>query len=716
MIRLNDILDKITDYLPGADLGLVEKAYVFSAKVHKGQTRLSGEPYLVHPLEVAGILCNMKMDIASVITGMLHDTVEDTLVVIEEVEENFGEEIAFLVDGLTKISKIAFSSAEEKQAENFRKMVLAMAKDIRVIFVRLSDRLHNMRTLEFHTPENRKKIARETLDIYAPLANRLGIEWLKNELEDLSLKYQKPEIYVDLESRLLERTKEKEQYIDEVISIISRNLVSFGFKAVIEGRPKHIYSIYRKMKVQGIEFNQVYDLIAFRIILNSVKECYAALGIVHSLWKPVPGRFKDFIAMPKLNMYQSVHSTVIGPYGERIEIQIRTREMHKVAEEGFAAHWKYKEGKKLDKKADEKFAWVRQLVEWQQDLKDPREFLETVKIDLFHDEVYVFTPRGDVKQFPKGSTPVDFAYSIHTDVGHQCVGAKVDGKLVNLKYQLQSGDTVEIVTRNDQNPTEDWLKFVKTSRAKTKIRSYINLKEREKSILIGKEICEREFKKFHLNYSKLVKSSELERTAKEFSFQSLEDLVAAVGFGKISPRQIAGKLLPREELATKISDETELEKARRMISEEAGSGIMIEGVDNVLVHFGKCCRPLPGDEIVGFITRGKGITVHTPDCSNLLGVDPQRKVEARWEVGSKILHSIEVNVICENRPGLLAAICNSFGSMGINISDIEVYTTDDQEAICKFLIQIKDRTQLDKVLASIRKIKMVKSAKRIRSG
>ncbi len=715
MIRLNDIIDKTLSYYPDADPGLIQKAYVFSAKVHKGQTRLSGEPYLIHPLEVAGILCDMKMDTASVATGILHDTVEDTFVTIEEIEEHFGAEIASLVNGLTKISKISFGTAEEKQAENFRKMILAMAKDIRVILIRLADRLHNMKTLEYHTPDNRKKIARETLDIYAPLASRLGIDWIKIELQDLSLKYQNSKAYLDIKKQLALQTKEKEEYISEVNSIISKKLVEYGLKAKIDGRPKHIYSVYRKMKAQKIEFGQIYDLIAFRIILASIKECYEALGIIHTLWKPVPGRFKDFIAMPKLNMYQSLHTTVIGPHGRRVEIQIRTREMHRIAEEGIAAHWKYKEKGDIGNKYDEQFAWIRQLVEWQQDLKNPREFLETVKIDLFPDEVYVFTPRGDVKQFPKGSTPVDFAYSIHTDVGNHCAGAKVAGKIVTLRYQLKSGDTIEIITNSHQRPSRDWLKFVRTSRAKTKIKSQIKTEERENSIIIGREMCEKEFRKRNLNYAKLLKSDELQKVAREFSFQTVEDLIVEVGYGEISPRQIINKMLPPETVAEKTFEENDLTKLKETLGREGRGGVIIDGMTNLLVNFGQCCHPLPGDKIVGFITRGRGVTIHTLNCHNVAGVDPERKVKAKWRK-EESLHPVQVKVVCEDKPGLLAAISNSFASMSINISNVQVKNMNHNKAVCVFLIQVKDLKQLDSVFSSIKKVKMVDSVVRLRKG
>ena len=509
MLRFNDVLERLTSYQPNADIELLKKAYVFSAKVHLGQVRLSGEPYLNHPLEVAGILTQLKLDVASVATGLLHDTVEDTLTTPKEIQENFGEEIAQLVDGLTKISRMSLRSSEEHQAENFRKMILAMVKDIRVILIKLADRLHNMRTLQYQSPEKQMEIAQETLDIYAPLAHRLGIEWLKSELEDLAFQYLHPEIYDEIRRKIAKKEKERARYIDEVKRTLMKKLYENHIEGEVTGRLKQIYSIYLKMKEQNIDFDQVYDITAFRVIVNSIKACYDVLGIIHSIWKPIPGKFKDYIGLPKDNMYQSLHTTVIGPYGERIEIQIRTHEMHKIAEEGIAAHWKYKEGKLVEEAEDKRFTWLRQLLEWQRDLKDNQEFIESLKVDLFPNEVYIFTPKGEVRQFPIGSTPVDFAYSIHSDIGNHCVGAKVNGKIVPLRYELRSGDTIEILTSPNQKPSKDWLKLVKTSRAKTKIRQWFTVEEREKSINLGKDILEKELRKYDLQQTKLIKSGEL---------------------------------------------------------------------------------------------------------------------------------------------------------------------------------------------------------------
>ncbi|MDP3016958.1 MAG: bifunctional (p)ppGpp synthetase/guanosine-3',5'-bis(diphosphate) 3'-pyrophosphohydrolase, partial [Deltaproteobacteria bacterium] len=513
MLRFNDILDRLGSYNPNADTDLLKKAYVFSAKVHLGQVRLSGEPYLTHPLEVTGILTQLQLDAATLATGLLHDTVEDTLATLEEIRENFGNEISQLVDGVTKISRISLRSSEESQAENFRKMILAMVKDIRVVLIKLADRLHNMQTLKYHTPEKQAEIAQETLDIYAPLANRLGIDWIKTELEDLAFKHRYPDIYGEIQRKIVKKERERHRYIDEMKRTLMKKLYESKIEGEVTGRLKQIYSIYLKMKDQNIDFDQVYDITAFRIVVHSIKDCYDVLGIIHSLWKPIPGKFKDYIGLPKENLYQSLHTAAIGPYGERIEIQIRTQEMHRISEEGIAAHWKYKEGKPLDEADDKRFTWLRQLLEWQHDLKDDQEFIESVKVDLFPHEVYIFTPKGEVKEFPTGATPVDFAYSIHSDIGNHCVGAKVNRKIVPLKYEFKSGDTVEILTSPNQKPSKDWLKFVKTPRAKTKIRQWFKSEEREKSIALGKEILDKELRKYDLHQTKLMKSGELAKVA-----------------------------------------------------------------------------------------------------------------------------------------------------------------------------------------------------------
>src|SRR5574341_1325468 len=542
--KVSELVEKIQAYYPTADVELVRQAYDFSAKVHKGQKRLSGEPYLVHPMAVAGIIADLKLDVPSVVGGLLHDTVEDTLTTLDEVKGLFGPEIAALVDGVTKLSRVNFTSHEEKQAENFRKMILAMAKDVRVILIKLADRTHNMRTLGHMPVEKQIATAQETLEIYAPLSNRLGIAWVKDELEDLALKYLHPEIYYQLKRNVAKKKAAREKYINEVISIISKKLEEEGIDAEVTGRPKHFYSIYQKMESQNLLYDQIYDLVAFRILVDAARECYEALGVIHAHWKPVPGRFKDYIALPKPNMYQSLHTTVIGPYGERMEIQIRTHEMHRVAEEGIAAHWRYKEGKDFRFNEIQRFAWLRQLIEWQQNMQDPQEFLHSIKEDLFPEEVYVFTPKGDLLNFPKGCTVTDFAYRIHSEVGHHCSGARVNGQLVPLKYLLRSGDTVEIITTRQQTPSRDWLKLVKTPRAKSKIRNWIKSQQRERSVALGREILEGDLGRYHLDYPTLHRQDKNEAIAKELGMKDEETLLASIGYGKITPRQVLSKLVP----------------------------------------------------------------------------------------------------------------------------------------------------------------------------
>ncbi|MGB7575556.1 MAG: bifunctional (p)ppGpp synthetase/guanosine-3',5'-bis(diphosphate) 3'-pyrophosphohydrolase [Thermodesulfobacteriota bacterium] len=716
MLRFNDVLERLTSYQPNADIELLKKAYVFSAKVHLGQVRLSGEPYLNHPLEVAGILTQLKLDVASVATGLLHDTVEDTLTTPKEIQENFGEEIAQLVDGLTKISRMSLRSSEEHQAENFRKMILAMVKDIRVILIKLADRLHNMRTLQYQSPEKQMEIAQETLDIYAPLAHRLGIEWLKSELEDLAFQYLHPEIYDEIRRKIAKKEKERARYIDEVKRTLMKKLYENHIEGEVTGRLKQIHSIYLKMKEQNIDFDQVYDITAFRVIVNSIKACYDVLGIIHSIWKPIPGKFKDYIGLPKENMYQSLHTTVIGPYGERIEIQIRTHEMHKIAEEGIAAHWKYKEGKLVEEAEDKRFTWLRQLLEWQRDLKDNQEFIESLKVDLFPNEVYIFTPKGEVRQFPIGSTPVDFAYSIHSDIGNHCVGAKVNGKIVPLRYELRSGDTIEILTSPNQKPSKDWLKLVKTSRAKTKIRQWFTVEEREKSITLGKDILEKELRKYDLQQTKLIKSGELAKVANEFSFQGVEDLIAAVGYGKVTANQIIGKILPQEKLE---QQKEELEGGRikhliQKITRAPKDALLIRGIDNVMVRYAGCCNPVPGDKVVGFITRGRGVTIHTADCQNAIDDDPHRKVEVEWDSTKEYSYPARIRIYSEDKKGLLAEISNSLSSNKANIKNARVDTTEDKKAIGTFEVEIRDLNHLNKVIRALEKIKGVHGVERMR--
>ncbi len=715
MIRFGDIIEKIEGYNPDYDEVLLRKAYVFSAKAHQGQIRLSGEPYLIHPLEVAGILAEMQLDEPTIVTGLLHDTIEDTYATYEQIQTLFGQEVANLVEGVTKISKMTFASSEDTQAENFRKMILAMTRDIRVILVKLADRLHNMRTLKFQKPENQQRIAQETLDIYAPIANRLGIEWIKSELEDLSFRYLLPDAYQSLERKIAKSEKERNRYIEFVKGILTEKIREAGIASEISGRPKHLYSIFKKMQSQNIEFSDIYDITAFRVIVDTIPECYEVLGIIHNLWTPIPGKFKDYIALPKSNLYQSLHTTVIGPKGERIEIQIRTHDMHKVAEMGIAAHWKYKEGINLNEKDDRRFSWLRQLFEYQKDLKNNAEFLESIKIDLFPDEVFVFTPAGEVKSFPRGSTPVDFAYSIHSEVGNHCKGAKVNGRIVPLKYELHNGDRVEIITHPQAHPSKDWLKIVKTSRAKTKIRQWIKIQEREQSVQLGKELLEKETRRYSVNFSRLYKNGSLEEAAKSFSLKSADDLLATIGYGKITPRQVIHRVLPPEKLISEKGEEEEkpFKKILSKIRRKEQSPILIRGEENVLVRLAKCCNPLPGDKIVGFITRGRGITVHKADCEKILNTDPQRLIEAKWQMKEPLRHPVKIQTLSADRRGLLAEITKELSNLGADILSANVQTTEDHQAINQFVIAIHDLKHLNKIIRALNHIKGITEVKRI---
>jgi GTP pyrophosphokinase len=714
MLRFNDILERVVSYNPNADVDLLRKAYVFSAKIHLGQVRLSGEPYLIHPIKVAGILTQLRLDVASVATSLLHDTVEDTLATLEEIRENFGDEIAQMVDGLTKISRMPIRSSEENQAENFRKMILAMVKDIRVILIKLADRLHNMRTLKYHSPEKQVEIAQETLDIYAPLAHRLGIDWIRLELEDLAFRHLRPDLYEEIQKKIARREKERSSYIDEVKRTLMKKFYENHIQGEVSGRIKQIYSIYRKMRDQNLDLDEVYDITAFRVVVTTIKECYDVLGVIHSVWKPIPGKFKDYIGLPKENMYQSLHTTVIGPHGQRIEIQIRTLDMHKVAEEGIAAHWKYKEGK-LEEADDKRFTWLRQLLEWQRDLKDDVEFIESVKVDLFPNEVYVFTPKGTVKQFPFGATPVDFAYSIHSDVGNHCVGARINGKIVPLRYELRSGDTVEIITSPKQKPSKDWLKNVKTSRAKTKIRQWFAAEEREKSIVLGKEILEKDLRKYGLQMAKLVKSGDLAKAAGEFSFHAVDDLIAAIGYGRITANQIIGKIVPQDTLEQKEElKEGVLKSLIQKVTRRPKDALLIKGIDNVLVRYAGCCNPLPGDRVVGYITRGRGVTIHTADCQNAIDEDPNRKVDVEWDSTKEYNYPVRIRVDCQDKKGLLAEISNSISSQEANITNARVDTTGEKRAVCTFEMEIQNLNHLKKVIKALEKVKGVNRVERIR--
>ncbi len=710
-MRFGEIQDMVKAYYPDADLDLIRGAYVYSAQVHQGQTRMSGEPYLSHPVAVAGILAQMKLDEASVATGLLHDTVEDTLATTEELERFFGAEIAALVDGVTKISKLPFQSKEERQAESFRKMILAMSRDIRVLLVKLADRLHNMRTLQHMPRESQIRISRETMEIYAPLAARLGIYWLRTDLEELAFRHLEPERFAYILKRLEDSLQEREAYVNTVLTIVRERLEKEGIKAILKGRNKDIYSIHRKMLNQRLEFDQLHDLTAFRIILDSVSDCYTVLGLIHSVWKPVPGRFKDYLAMPKSNGYQSLHTTVIGPEGHRIEIQIRTHEMDLIAEEGIAAHWSYKEGKSVDDEDAKVVNWLRQMMEWQQELEDPREFLENVRVDLYPDEVYVFSPKGDLKEFPKGSTPLDFAYSIHTEVGHSCVGARVNGKMVSLKYELVTGDTVEIVTSVHQRPSKDWLKHVKTGRARTKIRHYIMAQEKEKAIEMGRDSVERELKKWRLDVSRLEKDGELLRIAQEFNFRTETELYASIGYGRQSAKVLVTRLIPlHEREKVKIEHFEEKQHKAPVISK---SGVRVQGLSDVMVHFAKCCNPLPGDPIRGFVTRGRGVTIHKSDCANLDETDDKRIVDASWDEKQAHDRMVKLVVHSLNRPGMLATISSVFTSNDSDIIQANVNVINDREAKGFFLVKVRDVEHLNRIMHSLQRVKGIENVERL---
>jgi GTP pyrophosphokinase len=715
MARIEDICETLQRNFPDADVALLQKAYVYSAKVHQGQLRLSGEPYLTHPLAVADVLADMRLDEVTVAAGLLHDTVEDTLASEEEIREQFGPEIAQLVAGLTKLARIEFQSREEQQAENFRKMLLAMSKDIRVILIKLADRLHNMRTLEHMEEDARRRVSQETLDIYAPLAHRLGIYWMKQELEERAFRELQPEAYEEVTARIKGTRKQREKYVEMVKTRLTAALQESGIRGEVTGRLKETYSLSKKLQSQSVTLDDVYDLIAFRIVVDgTAATCYATLGLVHSLWKPVSGRFKDYIAMPKPNGYQSLHTTVIGPYGERLEVQIRTQEMHRVAELGIAAHWKYKQGASPTDADERQFAWLRQLLEWQQQLKDPNEFLDTVRVDLFPDDVYVFTPRGDVIALPAGSTPIDFAYAVHSEVGNRCAGAKVNGQLVPLRHRLANGDTVEVVTSPHQRPRQEWLDHVVSGRARGRIRHFLRTQQIEDARALGKQILERDLRRRGMHFDKLVKSGDLARVAKELSYRGLEALLQAVAYGKVPARQVVRKLGVEEQAAPEPErSPTLLERVFRPRRES--TGVRIGGMDQVLVRFARCCSPLPGDPLYGFITRGRGVTVHTRDCQKIFHLDPERRVPATWDADGNEARSVKVRVVSEDRPGLLAAVSKQISAEGVNIEAGRIFQSAEGRAVQTFELAVRDRKHLDAVMRQIAKIRGVLSVERVRA-
>lgn len=718
---LDDLLDRIRSYYPQADLNFVQKAYEFSEKAHQGQIRRSGEPYISHPLSVAAILADLKLDLETVVTGLLHDTVEDTHATLDDIKREFGESVATLVDGVTKISQIKFKSSSEKQGENIRKMIVAMGKDVRVVLVKLADRLHNMRTLQFMPFEKQSRIAMETLEIYCPLAGRMGINSLKIELEDLCFRYHRPDMYYQLVQKIKKTEAETNRYIEEVQDAVAKALEKSQIKYELYGRSKHLWSIYRKMQARNIDYEQVYDVLAFRLIVGTVSECYEVLGYIHSIWKPIPGRFKDFIAMPKANNYQSLHTTVIGPGGERIEIQIRTKEMHLIAEQGIAAHWKYKERGQVSENTTQQANWLRDLVNWHQSVRNPEEFLDTVKTEMFETEIYVFTPKGDVKEFPEGSTPVDFAYAVHTDLGHQCVGARINGRMVPMKYQLQNGDTVEIVSSKTQQPSKDWLKFVKTSKAKAKIRQFVKEEQRRRSLIFGKDLVEKEFRKFGHAAVKFLKGEAFENYLKESGVHTLDELYIKMGYGKLEPRHMVEKLLPTttpmaEEKSEEATFMQKIVKNAAVKTRRSHSLVSVDGMDDVLIHFARCCNPIPGDDILGFISRGRGVSIHRSDCSKVFELDQLRRVDVAWssKQGAEGQERIvRVKVVSQDVPGLLKMMSETFAVQGINIQSANIRTTKDKKAVCLFEISVRDSSQLNDAIFELQKIKGIIGVTRV---
>jgi len=715
MHQLDQILSEVAGYHPSADLPLIRRAYQFAAQAHDGQTRKSGDPYVTHPIAVAQIIAELKLDVASVCAGLLHDCVEDTTATVDQLSELFGKEVAFLVDGVTKLGKLPYSTREEQQAENFRKMLLAMARDIRVILVKLCDRLDNMRSLNHLPPEKQERIANETMQIYAPLANRLGIQWVKVELEDLAFKYSYPAEYEQLAADVAKTRAERLEYIQTVEKLIEKEMIDNGVPCEVMGRAKHLWSIYQKMKRTQRPFDEIHDAIGFRVITDTQMHCYQGLGVAHQTWTPIPGRFKDYIALPKPNLYQSLHTAVIGPRGERIEVQIRTQEMNLVAEHGIAAHWKYKEGRPVAADDDKKFAWLRQLMESQKELRDPTEFLESVKIDLFGDEVYVFTPGGDVKALPKGSCPIDFAYAVHSSIGDHCSGARVNGMIVPLRYQLRNGDTIEIITSPNQKPNKDWLKLVKTARARTKVRWLLRQEQREKAVLLGTDLVDKALRKHNTSMSRAEK--QLSHAARELKCVTVDELIIQVGYGKITAQQVLEHTLPemKKEPEAPVKSESMLKSLLRKVTRgrQSTTGIKVAGEDDILVRYAKCCSPLPGDPIVGFISRGRGVTVHRRDCDKGLDLDPDRRIDVEWDGAGKVQHEVAIQILCADKPGLLAHISQSFTDQGVNISQAHCRATEDGRAVNTFHALVKDLDQLKSVIRSLSRIKGVFSVDRV---
>jgi GTP pyrophosphokinase len=721
-VTLEAIEAQIRSYNPSADLRGIEEAYEFALEHHKGQMRKSGEPFITHPLEVAMILAQLNLDTATLQAALLHDVVEDSKVSLKQLREVFGDEVAALVDGVTKLGRIKFSSLAEAQSQNLRKMLIAMAKDIRVILIKLADRLHNMRTLLALNEEKRRRKAIETMEIYAPLAHRLGISSIKWELEDLAFYYLEPRKFAQIQKMVAESRAAREEYLQQVIDQLQGELKEIGIESEISGRPKHLYSIYQKMTQRGKDFSEIYDLIALRVIVDSVKDVYGALGTVHSIWKPVPGRFKDYVAMPKFNMYQSLHTTVIGPAGRPLEIQIRTEEMHRTAEYGIAAHWRYKEGGRTDETFDERLAWLRQMLEWQTELKDPREFMEALKIDLFEDEVFVFTPKGDVVSLRKGSTPIDFAYMIHTEVGHHCVGAKVNGSIVTLDYELQMGDRVDILTNKNSWPSRDWLNIVKTSSARSKIRSYFSRASREDDLVRGKDELGKVLRKQGMHVGANALGKALDLVAKDMNLAEGEDLMAAIGSGKQSPKQVVTKLIKvmaKDGVKPVVEPVVEalpvLQPSRAVARRRSSTGVRVKGIDDVLVRLAHCCNPVPGDSIVGFVTRGRGVSVHRGDCPNardLVATNPERILEVEWDTGTSTTYQVEILIEALDRTRLLQDVSIALADAGVNVLSAAISTDKQGIAYLRFLFELGHMDQLQRVLNQVKAVEGVFDAQR----
>jgi GTP diphosphokinase / guanosine-3',5'-bis(diphosphate) 3'-diphosphatase len=720
-IKLNDLKKKIMRYYPDLeDWALVEKAYNYSLQAHSGQLRESGESYIIHPLGVVMILADLELDLVTIIAGLLHDVVEDTKITLEEISEEFGEEVAALVDGVTKLSRLDFTSKEEQQAETLRKMFIAMAQDIRVVLIKLADRTHNLRTLRYLNTFKQKEIARETLEIYAPLAHRLGIYMIKWELEDLAFRYLQPSEYFLLVDKLDKKRREREHFINRIIWVLQDQLSEANIEAEIQGRPKHLYSIYNKMKTQGKDLSEIYDLTAVRIIVDTVKDCYHTLGIVHTIWKPIPGRFKDFIAMPKPNMYQSLHTTVFAAENELAEIQIRTWDMHRTAEYGIAAHWRYKEKVKDTAEIDDKLTWLRQMLEWQHDYRDARDFIKDLKGELFTDEVFLFTPKGDVIDLPAGSVTLDFAYKIHTDIGNRCTGAKVNGRLVPLDYQLKTGDMVEVVTSKQGSPSRDWLKLVKTSHAKNKIRTWFKKERRDENIEKGREMVEREIRRINVEQRILMKNDLLEEVGRSFNLMSVEDIYAAVGYGGVSVHQVISRL--REEYKRKHGEKEpedvlpEIKPVRHL--RQPSPGVVIQGMEGLLMRVARCCNPVPGDEIIGLITRGRGVSIHRYDCPNvkLFTGDKGRLLEASWEGEAGISYPVEIEISAADRKNLLTDVMTAVNESKIEITAVSARADKKRDATIHMTLIVRDQLHLDQIMNKIKKIKDVYSVRRYLYG